>query len=292
MTTAPSWLLVLGAIAAAAMLAELALRSTGYGAPLLYAADPAYEYFPLPNQHAHRFGMRLDTNSFGMRSQDFDAARDRRRRVLVLGDSVVNGGNWTDQDALATSRLTSDALLSLNVSAGGWGPGNLLAYVERHGLYGANGVIVVLSSHDWTDDRTFGPLHSYETPGRRPASAIARWIDQYLLGGPARESARVQRPAREGDAQASLGALLQRLQGDHACVVLHWTAHELANGADPDMQRIATLAASSGAKLVSTEPYYRGALGRGENLFRDDIHLTDNGQAALANALRSCLDGA
>lgn len=269
--------------------AELALRASGYASPLLFAADADYEYYPAPNQDTHRLDVRIRTNRFGMRSPDFDPATETRQRVLVLGDSVIHGGNWTDQDALATSRLTDDTRLMLNISAGSWGPGNMLAYLQRHGSYAAERAILVLSSHDWLDDRSFAPPHEYATPTRSPRLALARLVDQYVLQGPAREDARTQQPGREGDARRSLAALLDMLGHERACIVMHWTAHELANGADPEMRQILDLAAQRSVPVISADVFYRPAFQAGDDIYRDDIHPNDAGQQLLAEAMRACL---
>jgi hypothetical protein len=267
---------------------ELGLRLSGYGAPLLYVADAHYEYALAPNQRTHRLGVSLETNRFGMRSPDFDPARDRRDRALVMGDSVIAGGNWTAQDKLATSLIQSEHLLALNVSAGSWGPGNLLAYVEGHGVFGARAGVLVLSSHDLGDDRTFGPLDTYAHPTRAPSLALLRTVDHYLLDGPVRAARRAWRAGADGDARESLLRLLNALRTASvtACILYHRTASEL-DGHDPDqLDDLISIATAFEIPVVDTADAYRAA---GPGVFRDDIHLTDEGQAVLARQLRVCL---
>jgi hypothetical protein len=269
--------------------AETLLRITGYASPVLYVADPDYEYFPAPNQRTHRFGARLETNALGMRSPDLDAMSGER--VLIMGDSVVSAINWTDQRALATTLLASRGYAAMNVSAGSWGPGNMLAYVERHGLHDARRVILVLSAHDTFDDRQFAPLNGYATPSRPPRVALVRAFDHYVLGGPAREAGRTERPGIAGDAQASLNALLQRLTSDgiDVCIVRHWSRPELSQGAAPGAAEIAATAAAHGVRVIEADSLYRDAMARGEVIFRDGIHLNDRGQELLAELMGACL---
>lgn len=284
----PTPRLVFGALALL-LVAEAVLRAAGYASPVLYVADPDYEYALAPNQDTHRFGVRIETNRWGMRSPDFESPPPGV--VLVLGDSVVNGGNWTDQGALATSLLGQDGRPVLNVSAGSWGPGNILAYIDRHGLFGAEDIILVLSSYDYRDDRTFGPLHGYATPTAAPRVALLRAIDHYVLQGPAREDRRTRHAGVPQDASRSIAALLDHLSESPAglCVVFHWTRPELEHGQDAEARSIADLVNSQGIRLVDTKNDYRDALARGERLFRDDVHLTNAGQAVLADVMRDCL---
>lgn len=284
-------IVALAVMFALALLAEAMLRAVGYADPALYVADSQYEYVLAPNQSVRRLATRIETNRYGMRASDFDAARraPSERRVLVLGDSVVSGVNWTDQSALATTLLAADAWRVMPVAAGGWGPGNMRAYVQRRGLYGADMVIVVLSSHDIDDDRGFGPLDAYATPVRKPRVALVRFVDQYVLGGPAREARRVARAGRAGDARESLSGLLADLRtaGASACIVQHWTQTELAQGAARGHAEIAAIARTHGARVVDGAARQRA---EGAASYRDDIHLNNSGQRVLADLLRECLN--
>lgn len=40
----------------------------------------------------------------------------------------------------------------LNISAGSWGPDNCAAYLKEKGTFGAEGIILVVSSHDAHDN--------------------------------------------------------------------------------------------------------------------------------------------
>lgn len=282
-------LLAAATLAALLAAAEAGLRVTGYAAPILYVADPEYEYALAPNQRTHRLSARLETNALGMRSPELSELSGPR--VLVLGDSVVSGVNWTDQRALATTLLIARGYGAMNVSAGSWGPGNMLAYVHRHGLHDAQTVIIVLSAHDYFDDRAYGPLNGYSAPQIRPRIALVRAFDQYVLRGPDREAARTERPGVAGDARQSLPRLFDYLNGASAdtCVVRHWTQSELAGGAAPGAAEIAALASEHDIRVVQADGVYREALARGETIFRDDIHPNDRGQALLADLMTQCL---
>lgn len=80
----------------------------GLGTPPLSMTHPSIEYLYQPSQDVRRFGNRILINAYGMRSPDFPAHKQDpdERRIMVFGDSVLNGGAQTDHEALATSILS------------------------------------------------------------------------------------------------------------------------------------------------------------------------------------------
>jgi hypothetical protein len=107
-------------------------------------------YRVAPNQNIRRFGNRVRINQFSMRNDPITPERSPQTlRILMLGDSLVNGMVWTDQDqtltALVQQKLTESDQIStaigvngsvpqhievLNVAAGSWAPRNELAYLR------------------------------------------------------------------------------------------------------------------------------------------------------------------
>lgn len=85
-------------------------------------------------------------NQYGMRSHAFTVSKEvNEYRVMVFGDSVLDCGNFTDHDDLATSILESKFVRAGhknvvigNISAGSWGPGNWLAYARKYGFFDAD----------------------------------------------------------------------------------------------------------------------------------------------------------
>jgi hypothetical protein len=99
-------LLVFGAAAglAAAGVEGLARFQLGLGDPPLTIIDETIEYRFAPG-HYRRFGNTVSYNAYSMRSDALpDAAT---HRVLVAGDSVVNGGAQTDQTETITGQLSA-----------------------------------------------------------------------------------------------------------------------------------------------------------------------------------------
>ena len=195
------WLIPLAAICALLLAGEWFARSVlGLGDPPLSITHPRIEYLYAPNQDVRRFGKRFLVNDYSMRSAPLAARKGAdERRVLVFGDSVVNGGNLTNHQDLATTRLAHDLrpfaggnkVVVGNVSAGSWGPGNWLAYSQAYGFFEADVVVLVASSHDVTDNPTFAPLDPNTHPTKKPLLALTegltrylpRYLPAFLLGG-------------------------------------------------------------------------------------------------------------
>jgi hypothetical protein len=160
----------------------------GLGSPPLSIAHPKIEYMFKPNQDVQRFGNRVLIKAYGMRTADFARVKPVGEfRVMVFGDSVLNGGSLTDHADLATTLLTDKLTIFLdspvvvgNISAGSWGPGNWLAYAREYGFFDADVVVLVISSHDIADNPTFAPLDPHTLPQVPPFSALTEGITRYL----------------------------------------------------------------------------------------------------------------
>ncbi len=167
---------------------ELVLRyAFGFCNAPLYVAHPQYEYIYAPNQEVKRFGNHIRTNSLSMRSKELSSADSVV--VLLIGDSVVNGGSLTDQDSLASTLLESrlsgaleQPVRVLNISAGSWGPDNGAAYLQAHGLFGARVMCLVASSHDAHDRMTHEKIVGVDPnlPDRQYRLALLELWDRYL----------------------------------------------------------------------------------------------------------------
>ncbi|MBE9139346.1 SGNH/GDSL hydrolase family protein [Nodosilinea sp. LEGE 07088] len=176
----------MGAGAVVVAIAELFLRRRyGLGTPPLYVADIRTGYRLAPNQRLRRRGRRIEINQYSMRGPAIARQRPTDTlRVLMLGDSIVNGGWWTDQSELLSLRVQQalaapdlpgcKAVEVLNASANSWGPRNELGYVLRFGTFDAQVVLLVLN----TDDLFAIAPHSCDLgrnpqyPTRRPPLAL------------------------------------------------------------------------------------------------------------------------
>lgn len=280
----------------------------GLGTPPLSMSDPEIEYMFRPNQDVRRFGNRILINAYGMRTPDFQRTKQQpgEFRLAVIGDSVINGGNLSDHESLATTILQhrlahfrGRKVVVANISAGSWGPGNWLAYTRRYGFFDVDSLVVVVSSHDYADIPTFAPLNPLTHPTSLPVSALVEGAERYLprylpLPVPAK-SKNLPTEAMAAQALGDLRALLEsaRAEVDDIVVFQHWTRSELKAGkARPGNQRIRALCDELGVPVVSLHDDFVGAEIRGEKPYRDDIHLTDAGQRVLAGAIERYLQAA
>ncbi len=276
----------------------------GLGTPPLTVRGDAYEYMFRPNQDVERFGNQVFINEYGMRSEPLPDA-GAKKVILVLGDSVLNGGNLTDQSALATSILqhrlrdSGEDIYVGNVSAGSWGPGNIRGWLEAYGDLDAEIMIYVLSSHDWYDLPTFGPLDPTTHPERTPPSALIEGALRYLPRFLSKERA-VEVPASEPSVHRSsdgpnagedLAWLLKysAVRGHRVCLVQHLTQVELKNGAQFGHAEIANEFERGRAIRLKLSDYMTLSSVDSNMYYRDDIHISDAGQAALALALADCI---
>lgn len=153
-------LIIAGIVALSLAGVEIALRALfGFGKPPLYVADPQIGYRLTPNQRTKRFGNVFAINQFSMRGPAI-ALRPQADtlRLLLLGDSIANGGWWTDQADILSAQMQqrlSDHLPApyntvevLNASANSWGPRNELAYVATFGTFDAHLVVLLLNTDD------------------------------------------------------------------------------------------------------------------------------------------------
>lgn len=271
------------------------------GDPPLSMADPEIEYLFKPNQACKRFGNVIRYNSYSMRSDDFPRGKASADefRVMVFGDSVVNGGSRIDQRQLATSLLQAELHASLrrpvvvgNISAGSWGPPNMLAYAQRYGFFDADVVVVVLSSHDYGDVPTYQPVVGVNRsfPDRKPllalTEAVGRYLPQYLP--------QAWRSQIEGDPvvlsptgaqiEWSLWAVreLARLARDGGAAVVavhHWTRDELIHGPQPGRERLARQWESQKVGFLDLHEHEAAMH------YIDNIHLSVAGQRMLADQL-------
>lgn len=161
---------------------EIILRNFwGFCDALLYTHSKNYEYIALPNQSRKRFGAHIHYNSFSQRSEEPDTTK---KIILGLGDSVIFGGTWMDQDSLATTIFSKKTgIQMLNISAGSWGPDNCAAYLKEKGTFNAKAMILVCSSHDAYDVMSHTPVVGIypNYPNKQYHSAIIELIDRYLF---------------------------------------------------------------------------------------------------------------
>ena len=175
------------------ILVEIGLRiGFGFGSPVLYLGEEKIGYLLAPNQKTRRYGNRIEINQYSMRSAAITALPVAGvRRVMLLGDSLVNGGWWTDQSQILSALInqqlqglwgTQNRVEVLNVAANSWGPPNQLAYLQRFGTFGSEVIVLLLN----TDDLFSAPPNSAVVgrdrnyPNTKPPLALVEVFNRYL----------------------------------------------------------------------------------------------------------------
>lgn len=151
---------------------EVVLRiAIGLGNPVLVQADSFTGYLFKPNQKLIRVGKTIKYNQYSQRSEPITLQKPPTKlRILMLGDSVLNGGNPTDQSQTISELFKAKLFASgypaeiLNASAGSWGIGNALGYLQKFGTFNSDAVILQIGTHDLTQ-----PTSTSAIVGKHPA---------------------------------------------------------------------------------------------------------------------------
>lgn len=270
----------------------------GFGDPVLARLDPGYEYIPRPGRYS-RFGNGVEINSLGLRMPELPPTRPPGvRRILLFGDSVIYGNHFLDQAQTVPARLESalDAkggcrTRVVPIAASSWGPVNQAAYLARHGTFGADAALIVVSGHDLTDIPSFG---GRVVPYRLKASrtALGDGVRAVLerkapwMAPPAHAMPPGDRAAASLDA---LDAMLSRMRaaGMRVGLVYHPTLPEWAAGLSPAASPFRAWAQARGVgfhdlRATMTAP--------AAGAYRDDIHPAPEGAQQMAAALADIVE--
>ncbi len=273
----------------------------GLGNPPLSIYHSSIEYMYKPNQNIYRFGNHFFINEYGMRSDSFTKkkANEKEIRIMVFGDSVINGGNLTDQSELATtilknklSEIFNKDIIVGNISAGSWGPGNWLAYAKEYGFFNADIVILVISSHDYIDNPTFAPLNKNTHPTEKPPFAIIEGIQRYLPRFlpeifTREDLIKVNSSNQEIEkAVKDLRNFLILAQKNSSLVLVfqHYEKSELDSKETLGHRHIRTICKELGISPHSLAPYFNRSIVHGFNPYRDEIHPNALGQKLISEA--------
>lgn len=289
------WLKIIPMLAVGSfVLGEIALRSVGFLSAPLYRDSESSKYVQVENQDLMRFGNHFITNEYSMRSLPL---KEGEYRVLIAGDSVLNGGAQTDHEMLATSMLEKDLnndsndknIRVLNASSGGWGIDNVAGFVRENGDFDSKLIVLVLNSHDAIGDMGESDVAGANVnfPDKQYPLAWFELLDRYLIP-------RVKAALNIGEVDEatnnSAGQLhsegwnffadYSRAKNIPLVIYLHATQQELAQGEyDENGKWIMDFAKTNGIPLVSDIEEVSAAD------YRDDIHLSGEGQKVIYDVL-------
>ena len=310
--------MVWGAIASllVLVLVELGLRwRFGLGTPVLYCADPQIGYLLAPNQQVRRFGNHVLINQFSMRSGAIAAVRpENMLRVLLLGDSIANGGSWTNQPDIISEQMQrllqplnplSDQPLHkawtqaevLNASASSWGPRNQLAYLKQFGSFEAQVLILLINTDDlFAAVPTSAPVgRDRHYPSRRPRSALTEALGLVctkLYPPPAAPTPNPERDPVGANlaAIAQMGAIAQHSGADFILAMTP-LQREIIQPRDYELQtrqRLDRFVQQQQMPYLDFLPLFRDAASP-TALFRDHIHLSPDGTQLVSGALTAAV---
>jgi hypothetical protein len=287
------------------IVAEIGLRLRfGLGSPVLYLGDSDIGYLLAPNQKTRRDGNLIEINQYSMRSASISPLPTAGTgRVMLLGDSLVNGGWWTDQSQ-TLSALIGQQLLSgsgngvswqvLNVSANSWGPPNQLAYLQRFGMFGSEVMVLLLNTDDLfsglPNPGVVGRDRNY--PNVPPRLALVEVFNRQLR--PSEPIPPRQQPQPSDLVGYNLEKLLMieaiALQ-NNANFILAMTPllREVGEPGSRDYeikarQRLTELTKSQNWVYIDFLPIFK-ATAQPETLYRDHIHLTPSGNQLVSETI-------
>lgn len=132
----------------------------GLGNPPLLVRDKNVGYYYKANQNLRRFGNKIFYNQYHQRSDPL--LENPAYRILMIGDSVTNGGSLTDHKDLITEILERKLNKHkktpgevLNASAKSWGIENQYAYIKKFGIFDADIVIFQIGTNDFRQPKSF-----------------------------------------------------------------------------------------------------------------------------------------
>jgi GDSL-like Lipase/Acylhydrolase family len=290
----------------------------GLGSPPLYVADARSGYRLAPNQRLRRFGNRIEINQYSMRHGPLQPQRpERSLRLLLLGDSIVNGGWWTDQSDLVSQQMQRqlaaqlrskpgpaepalfDQVEVLNASANSWGPRNQLGYLARFGTFEAQAVVLVLNTDDLfaiaPSSLQVGRDPSY--PARKPLLAIFEVIQRRQPPPPLPELEELQQQG--GDRIGSnLEAIRQMALRSQASGARLWVAmtplrRELEADGPRDYElaarrRLQQFTQAAQIPYLDFLPVFQQSADF-TALYRDHIHLSSAGTSLVSQHLSQWL---
>ena len=292
-----------------AIASELGLRwFLGFGKPVLYVADEATGYRLAPNQRTRRFGNRISVNEFSLRGPPITPQPDPEiHRVLLLGDSIANGGWWTDDSRTISAQLQErlgDAMGPvevLNASANSWGPRNQWHYIRKFGIFGASDLVLLLNTDDLFGRQptsvVVGRDRNY--PDQRPPLAWLELINRFRPPVEIPELAQMRQ--EDGDVvQKNLQAISQicaemEAQGVRLMIFLTPLKRELGEPGPRPYERDARHRLDESLKdysatYIDVLPIFNG-LKNSEEFYRDSIHFNASGNYILTELLYLRLSG-
>lgn len=164
------------------VVAELAARASGLTNFPLYIADSHIGYIPAPSQS----GSFLHSNDWVFNEISMGTPRpfsptDTQRDILLVGDSIVYGGNPSAQaERLGPQPAAASGAVVWPIGAGSWGLQNELTYLRDHPEVASSvdEIVFVLNGGDFSGPSMWRSEQTH--PRTRPLSALAYLLMKYV----------------------------------------------------------------------------------------------------------------
>jgi lysophospholipase L1-like esterase len=294
------------------VLIEVGLRLLfGFGNPLTYIRDEQIGYLLAPNQRTRRFGHRIEINQYSMRSEPIPKTPSPSTlRVLLLGDSIANGGWWTDQNHTISSlmmRSLASAVTSnyqqvkvLNASANSWGPRNELAYLQKFSSFNAQAVVLLINTDDlFATAPTSLPVgRDRNYPDKKPPLAVVEVFQRYVLKPtpiPGIEVVQNEEGDRVGFNLAAIGKIqaLARQENSQFLLVMTPLLREIGESTPRDYemkarQRLTEFCQAQQITYLDFLPIFNSNQDP-KALYQDHIHLNLQGNKLVSEVISRSL---
>lgn len=269
-----------------AAMAEVGLRLLGFGDFPLYDANPVIGYIPKANQHGSFMGDHdWRFNSLHMGSDEFKPGA--RRNVLLVGDSLVYGGNTYQQAQKlgpTLERKMGDDTRVWPIGAGSWSINNELTWLTQHPevVRQMDDIVFVLNSADLEDHSSSWRCETTH-PRQHPWSVLVyQAMKQKRWEACADIPPGLAVPDRSWRTALTSWMQSPPVQGKRVHFILYPTVDELRSGARPvlpSMQRkLQELGLDDAVDIGSSADWH-------QDLYQDGIHPKPIGNEVLARLI-------
>ncbi|TAE56051.1 MAG: SGNH/GDSL hydrolase family protein [Nostocales cyanobacterium] len=306
-----TWLvLIFALILGLIILIELLLRSVfGFGNSLIYIGDEEIGYLLAPNQHTKKMGNRIYINEYSMRSaQITKTSSNSTLRILLVGDSIANGGWWTDQENTISSLIEKSLqpqskyqkVEVLNASANSWGPRNELAYLQKFGNFQSQIIILLINTDDlFATAPTSLPVgRDRNYPDQQIPLAILEVLQRYLTKQkpiPELEAIQKEGGDRVGINLAAIGKIKNFAQENNSKFLLVMTPllREIGQPGSRDYEivarkRLNDFTQEQNIKYIDILPELN-AINNPQSLYQDTIHFNLQGNQFVSKIIEQSL---
>jgi lysophospholipase L1-like esterase len=309
-------LVIVAAIIGLFVVTEIGLRLLfGFGNPLTYIGDQKIGYLLTPSQRTRRFGNRIEINQYSMRGANIQQTPlPSSLRILLLGDSIANGGWWTDQEN-TISNLMMGSLTSqvsrisenitqvevLNASANSWGPRNELAYLERFGSFGSKAIVLLINTDDLfsTTPTSLQVGRDRNYPSQKPPLALTEILNRYIVKQkpiPGLKEIQNESGDRVGSNLEAISKIQEFTRENKALFLLAMTPlkREIGEPGPRDYeikerQRLKEFTQTKGIIYIDFLPIFNSSQNP-ETLYHDHIHFNLQGNKLISQVIEQKLN--